>query len=89
MLGQRTFTLEQIKFCGKNVCGNLYLRKFIFADRWKNRKNGKKLEPAKILCHTVTCYLGALRKLEKIILENAFEEKKKKPGLKFKEDKTG
>ena len=30
-----------VNFCGKNVCGNLYLRKLIFADRWKNRKNRK------------------------------------------------
>ena len=37
------FKLENIyfgvNFCGKNVCGNLYLRELIFADRWKNRKN--------------------------------------------------
>ena len=37
------FKLENIysggNFCGKNVCGNFYLRKFIFADSWKNRKN--------------------------------------------------
>ena len=28
-----------VNFCGKNVCGNFYLRELIFADRWKNRKN--------------------------------------------------
>ena len=28
-----------VSFLGKNVCGNLYLRELIFADRWKNRKN--------------------------------------------------
>ena len=66
------------------ICGNLFLR-----IAGKTAKMSKKLEPAKILCHTVTCYLGAIRKIEKIILENAFEEKKKKPGLKFKKDKTG
>ena len=37
------FKLENIyfgiNFCGKNVCGNFYLRELIFADRWKNRKN--------------------------------------------------
>ena len=26
----------------------------IFADRWKNRKNLKNLEPAKISCHKVS-----------------------------------
>ena len=34
------FKLENIysgvNFCGKNVCGNFYLRELIFADRWKN-----------------------------------------------------
>ena len=39
------FKLENIysgvNFCGKNVCGNFYLRELIFADRWKNRKNRK------------------------------------------------
>ena len=30
-----------VNFCGKNVCGNFYLRELIFADRWKNRKNRK------------------------------------------------
>ena len=42
------FTLENIcsgvKFFGKNVCGEFYLRQLIFADRWKNRK---KLNPHK------------------------------------------
>ena len=37
------FKLENIysvvNFCGKNLCGNFYLRELIFADRWKNRKN--------------------------------------------------
>ena len=37
------FKLENIysgvNFCGKNVCGNFYLRELMFADRWKNRKN--------------------------------------------------
>ena len=37
------FKLENIysgvNFCGKNVCGNFYLRELIFADRWKDRKN--------------------------------------------------
>ena len=28
-----------LNFCGKNVCGNFYLRQLIFVDRWKNRKN--------------------------------------------------
>ena len=28
-----------VNFCGKNVCGNFYLREFIFAVRWENRKN--------------------------------------------------
>ena len=28
-----------INFCGKNVCGNFYLRELTFADDWKNRKN--------------------------------------------------
>ena len=30
-----------VNFCGKNVCGNFYLRERISADRWKNRKNRK------------------------------------------------
>ena len=42
-----------VNFCGKNACGNFYLRELIFADRWKNRKNHKKLEPANISCRTV------------------------------------
>ena len=37
------FKLENIysavNFCGKNVCGNFYLRECISADRWKNREN--------------------------------------------------
>ena len=65
------------------ICGNLFLR-----IAGKTEKS-QKLEPAKILCHTVTCYLDALRKIEKIIQENAFEEKKKKLRLKFYKDKTG
>ena len=36
------FNLENIysgvNFCGKNVCGNFYLREPIFAHRWRNRK---------------------------------------------------
>ena len=28
-----------VNFCGKNLCGNFYLRELIFVDRWKNRKN--------------------------------------------------
>ena len=28
-----------VNFCGKNVCGNFYLRELIFANSWKNRKN--------------------------------------------------
>ena len=39
------FKLENIhsgvNFCGKSVCGNFYLWKCIFVDRWKNRKNPK------------------------------------------------
>ena len=39
------FKLENIysavNFCGKNVCGNFYLRELIFADCWKNRKKCK------------------------------------------------
>ena len=39
------FKLENIysgvNFCGKNVCGNFYLRELIFTDRWKNRKKRK------------------------------------------------
>ena len=27
-----------VNFCGKNVCGSLYLRELIFADRWKIAK---------------------------------------------------
>ena len=30
-----------VNFCGKNVCGNFYLRELIFTDRWKNRKKRK------------------------------------------------
>ena len=45
------FKLENIysgvNFCGKNVCGNFYLRELIFADRWKNRKNRKKIRARK------------------------------------------
>jgi len=41
--GLSEFKLENIysrvNLCGKNVCGNFYLRELIFADRWKNRKN--------------------------------------------------
>ena len=37
------FVLENIysglNFCGKNICGNFYLRELIFADGRKNRKN--------------------------------------------------
>ena len=33
---------SEVNFCGKNVCGNFYLRELIFADRKKNRKNRKK-----------------------------------------------
>ena len=51
------FKLENIysgvNFCGKNVCGNFYLRELIFADRWKKTQKSQKLEPAKISCHTV------------------------------------
>ena len=36
-----------VNFCGKNVCGNFYLRELIFADRWKNRKNRKKIRTRK------------------------------------------
>ena len=32
---------SEVNFCGKNVCGNFYLREFISADRCKNRKNRK------------------------------------------------
>ena len=32
---------SEVNFCGKNVCGNFYLRELISADRWKNRKNRK------------------------------------------------
>ena len=28
-----------VNFCGKNACGNFYLRELIFAPLWKNRKN--------------------------------------------------
>ena len=45
------FKLENIysgvNFCGKNVCGNFYLRELIFADRWKKRKNRKNKNPQK------------------------------------------
>ena len=48
ILNNNEFTLENIcsgvKFFGKNVCGEFYLRQLIFADRWKNRK---KLNPHK------------------------------------------
>ena len=43
---------SEVNFCGKNVCGNFYLRELVFADRWKKTQ---KLEPAKISCHTVVC----------------------------------
>ena len=33
---------SKVNFCGKNVCGNFYLRELIFVDRWKNHKNRKK-----------------------------------------------
>ena len=36
-----------VNFCGKMFCGYFYLRELIFVDRWKKRKNRKKLEPAK------------------------------------------
>ena len=32
-------TYSGVNFCGKNVCGNFYLRELIFADCWKNRGN--------------------------------------------------
>ena len=39
------FKLEDIyygvNFCGKNVCSNFYFQELIFADHWKNCKNGK------------------------------------------------
>ena len=48
------FKLENIysgvSFCVKNVCGNFYSRKRIFADHCREKSH--KLEPAKILCHT-------------------------------------
>ena len=41
----REFKLENIysgvNFCGKNVCGNFYLRELFFADRKKNHQKGK------------------------------------------------
>ena len=36
-----------VNFCGKMFCGDFYLRELIFVDRWKKRKNSKKLEPTK------------------------------------------
>ena len=30
---------SRINFLREYVCGNLYLRELIFADRWKNRRN--------------------------------------------------
>ena len=49
------FKLENIyygvNFCGKNICGNFYMRELIFADR--RPQKSQKLEPAKISCHTV------------------------------------
>ena len=39
--------LESI-YSGVNFCGNFYLRKLVFADRWKNRKNRKNKNPQKI-----------------------------------------
>ena len=45
------FKLENIysgvNFCGKNVCGNFYLRELIFAERLKIAKI------AKLSCHRV------------------------------------
>ena len=32
-------TYSGVNFCGKDVCGNFYLRELIFADRWKNCRN--------------------------------------------------
>jgi len=49
------FELENIysgaNFCGKNVCGNFYLRELTFADRWTEKS--QKLEPTKISCRAV------------------------------------
>ena len=48
ILNNSEFTLENtcsgVKFFGKNVCSEFYLRQLIFADPWKNRK---KLNPHK------------------------------------------
>ena len=61
------FKLENIysgvNFCGKNVCGNFYLRELIFADRWKNRKNRKNKNPQKI---------RATRYVEDIVVRGQF-----------------
>ena len=39
---------SEVNFCGKNVCDNFYLRKLIFADRWKNCRNRKNWNPQKL-----------------------------------------
>ena len=41
-------TYSGVNFCGKNVCGNFFLRELIFADRWKNGKNRRNSNPQKI-----------------------------------------
>ena len=49
------FKLENIysgvNFCGKNVCGNFYLRELLLSSG--SLEKSQKLEPAKISCHTV------------------------------------
>ena len=51
------FRLEYpgVNFCGKNLCDNFYLRELNFCGslKKKNPEKSQKLEPRKILCHTV------------------------------------
>ena len=49
-------TYSGVNFCGENFCGSFYLRKLIFASLEKLQKL-QKLEPAKMLCHTVATTL--------------------------------
>ena len=49
----------------------------IFADRWKNRKNPKKIQPATISCHTVSLvYLNFFSFCCQLV--SIFEENNKK-----------
>ena len=46
-------------FCGKNVCGNLYLRELSFADRRKNRRNSVLTRKKFLTTRYTTCVIAS------------------------------